>query len=143
MNALLWPYNHQSPARKAAFYKYHRYLRRTGACLRPCHSSALLSGAGPCHKRLSLGRTAPRYLGLATYIAGLVGSISGLMETQEFTRPGTSFVGPQSYSPAALLLAAKAFLSMLLGLAVTYAWVVLPQVGKAPLEEARKCGSNA
>ena len=85
----------------------------------------------------------PRYLGLATYIAGLVGGISGLMETQEFTKPGTAFVGAQSYSPAAMLLAAKAFLSLLLGLTVTYAWVVLPQVGKAPPAEPPKGGFHA
>ena len=29
-----------SPARKVDFYKYHRCARRTGACLRPCHSLA-------------------------------------------------------------------------------------------------------
>ncbi len=71
-----------------------------------------------------------RYLGLATYIAGLVAGISGLMETQEFDLPGLAFVGPESYRLATMLLAAKAFLSLLLGLTVTFAWVVLPQVSK-------------
>ena len=92
---------------------------------------------------MSLGLYMPRYLGQATYIAGLVGGISGLMETQEFDRPGLAFVGAQSYSPAAMLLAAKAFLSLLLGLTVTYAWVVLPQVSKAPPEVAPKGGCSA
>ena len=54
------------------------------------------------------------------------------METQEFDLPGVKFVGPDSYRAATTLLAAKAFLSLLLGLTVTYAWVVLPQVTKAP-----------
>lgn len=71
-----------------------------------------------------------KYLGLATYIAGLVAGISGLMETQEFDLPGLVFMGPESYKSATMLLAAKAFLSLLLGLTVTFAWVVLPQVGK-------------
>ena len=57
------------------------------------------------------------------------------METQEFDSgiflSGVNFVGPDSYRAATLLLAAKAFLSLLLGLTVTYAWVVLPQVTKA------------
>jgi len=79
-----------SPARKADFYAYHRYL------------------------------------GLAAYIAGLVGGISGLMEAQEFDTLGLVFVVGQPYGLGTLLLAAKAFLSLLPGLAVTYAWVVLP-----------------
>ena len=54
------------------------------------------------------------------------------METQEFDLPGVTFVGPASYRAATMLLAAKAFLSLLLGLTVTYAWVVLPQAGRAP-----------
>lgn len=58
--------------------------------------------------------------------------MTGLMETQEFDLPGVTFVGPESYRAATMLLAAKAFLSLLLGLTVTYAWVVLPPVGKAP-----------
>ena len=65
------------------------------------------------------------------------------METQEFDWPGASFVGPGAYRPAATLLAAKAFLSLLLGLTVTYAWVVLPQVGKALPEEAPKSACKA
>ncbi|KAK9832636.1 hypothetical protein WJX81_005931 [Elliptochloris bilobata] len=79
-----------------------------------------------------------RFLGLATYIAGLVGGISGLMETQEFDMAGLLFVGPQSYRLGTMLLAAKAFLSLLLGLTVTYAWVVLPQVGK-PARGSEAC----
>ena len=61
----------------------------------------------------------------------MVTGVSGLMETQALYRPGAAFVGADSYSAATLLLASKAFLSLLLGLSVTYAWVVLPQVGKA------------
>ena len=61
-----------------------------------------------------------------------VAGISGLMDTQEFDLPGVTFVGPESYRAATMLLAAKAFLSLLLGLTVTYAWVVMPQAGKAP-----------
>ena len=71
-------------------------------------------------------------MGKACVITG----VSGLMETQAFYRPGAAFVGADSYGAATLLLAAKAFLSLLLGLSVTYAWVVLPQVGNAPPEHA-------
>ena len=79
-------------------------------------------------------------MGTACVLTG----VNGLMETQEFYQPGVAFTGPDSYSAATLLLAAKAFLSLLLGLCVTYAWVVLPQVGKAPPEHApgATCGAQ-
>ena len=68
--------------------------------------------------------------------ACVVTGVSGLMETQAFYRPGAAFVGTEAYGAATLLLAAKALLSLLLALSVTYAWVALPQVGKAPPERA-------
>lgn len=71
-----------------------------------------------------------------TGTACVLTGVSGLMETQEFYQPGVAFMGAESYGAATLLLTAKAFLSLLLGLSVTYAWVVLPQVGKAAPEHA-------
>ena len=141
-----------TPSKKADFYKYHRYLGLAtyiaglvaGACgsrplcLRPtAPDAALLALAGrpavSCPACVSTSsRAEPRQGQLTQARCSGAAGMTGLMETQEFDLPGVKFVGPDSYRAATTLLAAKAFLSLLLGLTVTYAWVVLPQVTKAP-----------
>ena len=138
-----------TPSRKADFYKYHRYLGLAtyiaglvaGARGSRPLASALDAALLDTHGRFRPVVSCPACVSVCTckvfsnhvtqaWCSGVSG-MTGLMETQEFDLPGVTFVGPESYRAATMLLAAKAFLSLLLGLTVTYAWVVLPQVTKA------------